>query len=113
MKNLTETLAVEWGPYGIRVNGLVPGMFPHEDEATHITGACPTGGRPRTAAHPRGASGTPRDGMGRGVPVLAVGELRDGPHDGRGRCELAARHLLMPEFTPIREQLGKEPFTLE
>jgi NAD(P)-dependent dehydrogenase (short-subunit alcohol dehydrogenase family) len=26
VKNLTETLAVEWAPYGIRVNGLVPGL---------------------------------------------------------------------------------------
>ena len=25
VKNLTESLAVEWGPYGIQVNGLVPG----------------------------------------------------------------------------------------
>ncbi|HEX4493019.1 MAG TPA: SDR family oxidoreductase [Acidimicrobiia bacterium] len=31
VKNLTESLAVEWGPYGIQVNGLVPGLFPHED----------------------------------------------------------------------------------
>ena len=28
VKNLTESLAVEWGPYGIQVNGLVPGLFP-------------------------------------------------------------------------------------
>ena len=27
-----ETLAVGWAPYGIRVNDLVPGLFPHEDE---------------------------------------------------------------------------------
>jgi len=31
VKNLTETLAVEWGPCGIQVNCLVPGLFPHED----------------------------------------------------------------------------------
>src|SRR5258708_4270567 len=36
VKNLTETLAVEWGPYGIRVNGLVPGLIPHEDEPAAI-----------------------------------------------------------------------------
>jgi NAD(P)-dependent dehydrogenase (short-subunit alcohol dehydrogenase family) len=26
VKNLTESLAVEWAPYGIRVNSLVPGL---------------------------------------------------------------------------------------
>jgi NAD(P)-dependent dehydrogenase (short-subunit alcohol dehydrogenase family) len=36
VKNLTETLAVEWGPYGIQVNGLVPGLFPHEDMTADI-----------------------------------------------------------------------------
>ena len=38
VKNLTESLAVEWGPYGIQVNGLVPGMFPHEDMTADIQG---------------------------------------------------------------------------
>jgi NAD(P)-dependent dehydrogenase (short-subunit alcohol dehydrogenase family) len=37
VKNLTESLAVEWGPYGIQVNSLVPGLFPHEDMTTDIT----------------------------------------------------------------------------
>jgi NAD(P)-dependent dehydrogenase (short-subunit alcohol dehydrogenase family) len=36
VKTMTETLAVEWGPYGIQVNGLVPGMFPHEDMTADI-----------------------------------------------------------------------------
>jgi len=38
VKNLTETLAVEWAPYGIQVNGLVPGLFPHEDMTADIQG---------------------------------------------------------------------------
>lgn len=38
IKNMTETLAVEWGPYGIQVNGLVPGLMPHEDMTGDIQG---------------------------------------------------------------------------
>jgi NAD(P)-dependent dehydrogenase (short-subunit alcohol dehydrogenase family) len=38
VKNMTETLAVEWGPYGIQVNGIVPGLFPHEDMTDDISG---------------------------------------------------------------------------
>jgi NAD(P)-dependent dehydrogenase (short-subunit alcohol dehydrogenase family) len=36
VKNMVETLAVEWGPYGIQVNGLVPGLFPHDDMTADI-----------------------------------------------------------------------------
>ena len=38
VKNMVETLAVEWGPYGIQVNGLVPGLFPHDDMTADIRG---------------------------------------------------------------------------
>ena len=38
VKNMVETLAVEWGPYGLQVNGLVPGLFPHEDMTADIKG---------------------------------------------------------------------------
>lgn len=38
VKNMVETLAVEWGPFGIQVNGLVPGLFPHEDMTADIAG---------------------------------------------------------------------------
>ena len=38
VKSLVETLAVEWGPYGIQVNGLVPGLMPHEDMTADIRG---------------------------------------------------------------------------
>ena len=37
VKNMVESLAVEWGPYGIQVNGLVPGLIPHEDMTADIT----------------------------------------------------------------------------
>ncbi len=29
--NMTQSLAVEWAPKGIRVNCLAPGLFPHQD----------------------------------------------------------------------------------
>jgi NAD(P)-dependent dehydrogenase (short-subunit alcohol dehydrogenase family) len=38
VKNMVETLAVEWGPFGIQVNGLVPGLFPHDDMTADIKG---------------------------------------------------------------------------
>ena len=38
VKSLVESFAVEWGPYGIQVNGLVPGLFPHEDMTADIRG---------------------------------------------------------------------------
>jgi len=34
--SLTRSLAVEWGPYGIQVNAVVPGLFPHEDMTDDI-----------------------------------------------------------------------------
>jgi len=34
--NLTQSLAVEWAPYDIRVNCLAPGLFPHEDRSAHL-----------------------------------------------------------------------------
>jgi NAD(P)-dependent dehydrogenase (short-subunit alcohol dehydrogenase family) len=33
--NLTQTLSVEWGRFGIRVNSLAPGVFPHQDQDAH------------------------------------------------------------------------------
>jgi NAD(P)-dependent dehydrogenase (short-subunit alcohol dehydrogenase family) len=110
VKNLTETLAVEWAPYGIRVNNLVPGLMPHADEVEHIRNA-----------PGRGA------GDDRTVPALCVGHPRElgwaatylaSPYaayvtgatlvvDG---ANWQRRTLTQPEFTPIREQLGKGPF---
>ena len=49
VKNMVETLAVEWGPYGIQVNGLVPGLFPHEDMTADIqANLARTGDKDRT-----------------------------------------------------------------
>ena len=53
VKNMTETLAVEWAPYGIRVNCLVPGLMPHEDEVAAIRDV-PERGQREAARAPAG-----------------------------------------------------------
>ncbi|MBB6192164.1 NAD(P)-dependent dehydrogenase (short-subunit alcohol dehydrogenase family) [Sphingobium wenxiniae] len=34
--NLVQSLSVEWAPDGIRVNGLMPGNFPHDDQPQNL-----------------------------------------------------------------------------
>ena len=110
VKNMTETLAVEWGPYGVRVNGLVPGLFPHADETGDIR-AVPERGQNEDLRAPAGRVGQPRE-LGWAATYLAS------PYAAYvSGCTLVVdganwqrRAMLQPEFTPIREQLGKGPF---
>lgn len=110
VKNLVETLAVEWGPYGIRVNGLVPGLFPHEDMTADIRGNLDR--TPETDAR---------------QPALRTGRLRElgwaatflaSPYaafisghtlvvDG---ANWQRRAMTNPEVVPIRAQMGRGPF---
>jgi NAD(P)-dependent dehydrogenase (short-subunit alcohol dehydrogenase family) len=110
VKNMVETLAVEWGPYGIQVNGLVPGLFPHEDMTADITGNL-------DRTHEKD----------RVQPALRVGRLRElgwaatflaSPYarfisghtlvvDG---ANWQRRSLTNPEVVPVRDQMGKGPF---
>lgn len=112
VKNLTETLAVEWAPYGIRVNYLVPGLIPHGDEAAQIKEGVPERGQNEDARVPAMRTGRPRE-LGWAatyltspfaVYITGATLVVDGANWQR-------RHMLMPEFRPIREQLGKDPFT--
>ncbi|MEU1348248.1 SDR family oxidoreductase [Streptomyces sp. NPDC005795] len=120
VKNLVETLAVEWGPYGIRVNGLVPGLMPHED----MTGAI-RGHLDRDEAE----AGSTVGELGARQPALRVGLPRElgwaatflaSPYaafvsghslvvDG---ANWQRRSLVAPPVVPVREQLGRGPFTL-
>ncbi len=104
---MIETLAVEWAPYGIRLNGLVPGLFPHADETEDIKGV-PDRGRNEDARTPAGRVGLPRE-LGWAATDLAspyaayitgCSLVVDGANWQR-------RARLQPEFIPIREQLGK------
>jgi NAD(P)-dependent dehydrogenase (short-subunit alcohol dehydrogenase family) len=111
VKNLTETLAVEWAPYGIRVNCVVPGLFPHEDEPAHIKGVSGRG-EGEDQRQPAGRVGQPRE-LGWAATYLSspYAAYITGATLTVDGANWQRRHMLMPEFRPIREQLGKEPFT--
>ncbi len=110
VKNMTETLAVEWGPYGIRVNGLVPGLFPHEDEVEAIKGV-PDRGKQEDRRAPAGRVGYPRE-LGWAATFLAspFASYVSGCTLVVDGANWQRRAMLQPEFTPIREQLGRPPF---
>jgi len=110
VKNMVETLSVEWGPYGIQVNGLVPGLFPHEDMTADITGNL-------DRTHDKDAC----------QPALRVGRLRElgwaatflaSPYarfvsghtlvvDG---ANWQRRSLTNPAVVTVRDQMGRGPF---
>ncbi|MFF1373588.1 SDR family oxidoreductase [Streptomyces virginiae] len=113
VKSLVETLAVEWGPYGIQINGLVPGLFPHGDMSEDIRGglerAAPDA---KDARQPALRVGAPRE-LGWAATFLASPYARfvtghtlvvDGANWQR-------RSVVNPEVVPIRTQLGRGPFT--
>jgi len=111
VKNMVETLAVEWGPYGIQVNGLVPGLFPHDDMTADIKGNLA-----RSTEHEKD----------RAQPAMRVGRLRElgwaatflaSPYarfisghtlvvDG---ANWQRRSLTNPPVVTVREQMGKGP----
>ncbi|MFE2475953.1 SDR family oxidoreductase [Streptomyces sp. NPDC059389] len=113
VKNLVETLAVEWGPYGIRINGLVPGLFPHADMTEDIRDglerAAPAA---RDRRQPALRVGAPRE-LGWAATFLASPYARfitghtlvvDGANWQR-------RSLVNPEVVPVRTQLGRGPYS--
>ena len=110
VKNMTETLAVEWAPYGIRVNGLVPGLMPHEDETTAIA-AVPGKYVGQDSRVPAGRVGFPRELAWAATYLCSPYASYISGHslvvDG---ANWQRRHTVMPPFTPIREQLGRPPF---
>jgi NAD(P)-dependent dehydrogenase (short-subunit alcohol dehydrogenase family) len=112
VKNLTETLAVEWGPYGIQVNGLVPGLFPHEDMTADIQGNLARTSD-KDACQPALRVGQ-RQELGWAATFLASPFARfisghtlvvDGANWQR-------RLLTNPPVVTVREQMGKGPFEL-
>jgi len=113
VKNLTESLAVEWGPYGIRVNGLVPGLFPHDDETANIR-SVPERRKNDGARCPGQRVGYPHE-LGWAATFLCspYAAFITGHTLVVDGANWQRRNMAMPVFEPIRDQLGKGPFTLE
>jgi NAD(P)-dependent dehydrogenase (short-subunit alcohol dehydrogenase family) len=110
VKNMVETLAVEWGPYGIQVNGLVPGLFPHADMTDDIKGNLDRTNE-KDACQPALRVGRVRE-LGWAATFLASPYARfisghtlvvDGANWQR-------RSLTNPSVVTVRDQMGKGPF---
>ena len=112
VKNLTESLAVEWGPYGIQVNCLVPGLMPHEDMTADIQENL---GRStdHDRAQPALRVGRPRE-LGWAATFLAspYGAFISGQTLAVDGANWQRRSLVNPPVVTIREQMGKGPFTV-
>ncbi|MFC7304670.1 SDR family oxidoreductase [Streptomyces monticola] len=112
VKNLVETLAVEWGPYGLRINGLVPGLMPHADMTADIRAGLERARDDRDTRQPALRVGAPRE-LGWAATFLASPYARfisghtlvvDGANWQR-------RDLVSAPVVPVREQMGRGPFT--
>lgn len=110
VKNLTETLAVEWGPYGIQVNCLVPGLFPHEDMTADIQGNL-AATSDKEACQPALRTGH-RQELGWAATFLASPYARfiSGHTLTVDGANWQRRALVNPAVTPIRVQMGRGPF---
>lgn len=106
VKAMTETLAIEWAPDSIRVNHVVPGLFPHDDETPFIK-ATPGRGGDEGANTPGGRTGLMRE-FAWVVAFLASpwASYVTGATVTVDGGNVLRRHLMPPPFVPIREQLG-------
>jgi NAD(P)-dependent dehydrogenase (short-subunit alcohol dehydrogenase family) len=122
VKNMVETLAVEWGPYGIQVNGLVPGLFPHDDMTADIKANLARANDPDALGNVSATN--EKDPC---QPALRVGRLRElgwaatflaSPYarfisghtlvvDG---ANWQRRTLTNPPVVTVRDQMGRGPF---
>ena len=110
VKNLTESLAVEWGPYGIQVNCLVPGLFPHEDMTADIRGNLDRT-HDKDACQPALRVGE-RQELGWAATFLAspYGRFISGHTLVVDGANWQRRSMTNPPVTTIRDQMGRPPF---
>lgn len=110
VKNLTETLAVEWGPYGIQVNSLVPGLMPHEDMTSDIQGNLGSL-HDKDDRQPAMRVGRPRE-LGWAATFLAspYAAFISGHTLVVDGANWQRRTLTNPPVSTVRDQMGRGPF---
>ncbi|MDW3218708.1 MAG: SDR family oxidoreductase [Acidimicrobiales bacterium] len=114
VKNMVESLAVEWGPYGIQVNGLVPGLIPHEDMTADIQENLARADPEKDGLQPAMRVGTRRE-FGWAATFLAspYAQFITGHTLVVDGANWQRRSMTNPTVVPIRDQMGKGPFTLD
>jgi len=113
VKNMVETLAVEWGPYGIQVNGLVPGLMPHEDMTADIQENLARSSE-KDPLQPALRVGRPRE-LGWAATFLAspYGRFISGHTLVVDGANWQRRTLTNPPVVSVRDQMDRPPFGTE
>ena len=112
VKSMTESLAVEWGPYGIQVNGLVPGLFPHADMTADIRSSLDRT-HEKDPCQPAMRVGQVRE-LGWAATFLASPFARfiNGHTMVVDGANWQRRSMTNPAVITVRDQMGKGPFEL-
>lgn len=112
VKSMTESLAVEWGPYGIQVNCLVPGLFPHEDMTSDIRSSLDRSPE-LSRRQPALRTGCRRE-LGWAATFLAspYGRFITGHTLVVDGANWLRRSMTSPPVTTVRDQMGRGPFSL-
>lgn len=108
--NLTQSLAVEWAPHGIRVNCLAPGLFPHADHTPELLASRPDGVDADATTIPAGRTGRVHE-LGWAATYLCspYAAYLTGHTLVLDGANWLRRGLRMPEFVPVAEQPGIAP----
>lgn len=110
VKNMVESLSVEWGPYGIQINGLVPGLFPHEDMTADILSNLDRTNE-KDPCQPAMRVGRLRE-MGWAATFLAspYAQFISGCTVVVDGANWQRRSMTNPPVVTIRDQMGRGPF---